>query len=94
MTIRRLPSDFVVSERPSASFLRSLRAGRSAEAVHAVYELRKESLGTPEAVGLLGKALGVGGGRVDYAGLKDKHARTTQLVSVERPHGEIRTEVL
>jgi tRNA pseudouridine13 synthase len=94
MTIRRLPSDFVVSERPSASFLRSLRAGRSAEAVHAVYELRKESLGTPEAVGLLGKALGVGGGRVDYAGLKDKHARTTQLVSVERPQGEIRTEVL
>jgi tRNA pseudouridine13 synthase len=93
MTIRRLPSDFVVTERPSAAFMASLRAGRAGLAVHAVYELRKESLGTPEAVGLFGRALGIGGGRIDYAGLKDKHAHTTQLVSAERKTGEAPTEI-
>lgn len=73
MTIRRVPGDFLVREvlRP--------HAGGGA---HAVYELTKESLTTPEAVGKLAHALGVRPGDCAYAGLKDKHAITVQSVSV------------
>ncbi|HEX2838955.1 MAG TPA: tRNA pseudouridine(13) synthase TruD [Phycisphaerales bacterium] len=73
MTIRRVPGDFRVREvlRPHAG-----------GAAHAVYELTKESLTTPEAVGKLARALSVRPGDCAYAGLKDKHAITVQSVSV------------
>ena len=93
MTIRRQPADFVVLERPSAAFTDALRAARGGPAMHAVYELTKESLGTPEAVDQFARAVGTRGGTVDYAGLKDKHARTTQLVSVRLDQGEPAREV-
>ncbi len=93
MTIRRQPADFLVIERPSAAFLAAMLAGREGAATHAVYELTKESLGTPEAVGMFAKQVGARGGTVDYAGLKDKHARTTQLVSVMMESGEPPTQV-
>lgn len=85
MTIRRQPADFVVTERPSAAFLGALVPARSGATTHAVYELCKQSLGTPEAVAALARAVGVRAGQVDYAGLKDKHALTTQLVSIPVP---------
>ena len=93
MTIRRQPADFVVIERPSAAYSAGLRAGRGADAPHAIYELTKESLGTPEAVHQFAREVGGRGGAVDYAGLKDKHARTTQLVSVRPEKVEPRSEV-
>ncbi len=61
----------------------AMRAGRGADAPNAVYELTKESLGTPEAIHQFAREVGARGGAVDYAGLKDKHARTTQLVSAK-----------
>lgn len=82
MTIRRQPSDFRVEERPAPGFLESLcdRPGR--DAPHAVYVLVKTSIATPDAAGFLARELGVRPGQVAYAGLKDKHAETRQLVSV------------
>lgn len=82
MTIRRQPADFLVEERPSADFLASLAERGGPRAPHAVYALTKESLTTPDAAGQLARALRVGPGAVSYAGLKDRHARTTQYVSV------------
>lgn len=73
MTIRRVPGDFRVRE-----VLRPDDGGGA----FAVYELTKESLTTPEAVGKLAHALGVRAGDCSYAGLKDKHAITVQSVSV------------
>lgn len=93
MTIRRQPEDFAVTERPMPAFLAALSPSRSGEAPHAVYELTKRSLATPEATGMFGRAVGVGGGRVDYAGLKDKHARTVQMVSVEPGDGRVPRQV-
>lgn len=103
MTIRRQPEDFVVEEVVSAGFLGGLevaaREGRKrghdkSEAVrdarptlHAVYRLRKTSLTTPEAVAWFAKGVGVKAGVVDYAGLKDKHAATVQMVSVPAEPG-------
>ncbi len=72
----------MVEERPGARFLARLSSDRGA---HAVWRLTKESLTTPAAVEGLARALGVRPGVVGYAGLKDKHARTSQLVSVPAP---------
>ena len=61
MTIRRQPADFVVVERPSAAYLAAMRAGRATDAPHAVYELTKESLGTPEAIHQFAREVGARG---------------------------------
>src|SRR5262245_61719908 len=83
MTIRRVPEDFVVEEVIAPGARARWSAARAGGSEHAVLELRKKSLTTPDAVGHLAKALGVRAGTVDYAGLKDKHAVTTQHVSVK-----------
>ncbi len=74
MTIRKQPGDFRVREM--------LTAPPGATGSFAVIELNKESLTTPEAVARLAKALGVRHAEISHAGLKDKHAHTTQHVSV------------
>jgi len=88
MTIRKQPADFVVRERLGGAFHAGLRAEPGPGGAHAVYEVTKESLTTPEAVAHLARALGVPAGVVAYAGLKDKHAISTQHVSV--PAGALR----
>lgn len=90
MTIRRIPEDFVVEELPSLATTEALRSAWAAGSTHAVYELTKVSLTTPEGVQRLAKALGFKWGEVDYAGLKDKHAKTTQWVSLPVPKAPAR----
>lgn len=82
MTIRQSPSDFIVVEATTHAFQSLLRTARSASAGFAAYELTKESLTTPAAAGMLAQRLAVRIADVQYAGLKDKHARTTQIVTV------------
>lgn len=72
MTIRRVPSDFRVREVLHPSEPGPL----------ALYEVTKESLTTPEAVAKFARALSVSLTDCSYAGLKDKHAVTTQFVCV------------
>lgn len=81
MIIRRQPSDFVVEEELNEAFSSGVAASARAPGDQAVYLLEKTSLTTPEAVQGLGAALRVGGGKVAYAGLKDKHAVTRQYVT-------------
>lgn len=81
MTIRRVPTDFRVDEIATAPFRESLRPAADARALFAVYRLQKTSLSTPEATARLAKALTIKPGDVSHAGLKDKHAHTTQHVS-------------
>lgn len=94
MTIRRQPADFQVEEVLEPEFLsRVLQEPAAAAAASggasgraptfALYKLRKSSLTTPDAVSRLAKALGVRSNDIEYAGLKDKHALTTQHVSVQ-----------
>lgn len=82
MTIRRTPADFVVEELPAPGFVEALRPAPAPETPHAVFRLHKSQLTTPHAGNLLAAELGVRHNAVSYAGLKDKHAETTQLVSV------------
>ncbi len=80
MTLRRIPSDFLVEERLSSEVADQMRASSTGR--FAIYSLRKTSLTTPDAVNRLARELGVRPDTVGYAGLKDKHAETVQFVSV------------
>ncbi len=80
MTIRKQPSDFIVREVLAEDVARAIATSRGNRR-HALYELRKESLTTPEAAAALARTLRVRPQDVSYAGLKDKHARTTQHVT-------------
>lgn len=81
MTIRRRPEAFVVDERVGPAFLDALSPVRPAGEAHAAFRLTKTSLTTPEAATRLAKALQIKAGLVARAGLKDKHALTTQHVT-------------
>lgn len=85
MTLRRTPADFVVTERETGAIASILRHDASPDHPFAVYRLSKTSLTTPEGVGMLARALGVRPGAASYAGLKDKHAVTSQLVTLAAP---------
>lgn len=86
MTIRRTPQDFRVEERPATSLLASLAPSPSPATPHAVLCLTKNSLTTPEAELRLAKALHLKPIAIQHAGLKDKHAITSQLVSCSLSH--------
>lgn len=93
MTLRRTPQDFRVFEVPSKGYIEALSTQASREHPHAVYELRKTSLSTPEALGFLCRELRTKAGSIDYAGLKDKHAETVQLISVCAQSGKHAAEL-
>ncbi|MBM4107770.1 MAG: tRNA pseudouridine(13) synthase TruD [Phycisphaerae bacterium] len=82
MTIRRQPADFEVREKVSERFLAGLTALAGGREGHVVYEVSKMSVTTPEAAAALARALSLRPGQVAYGGLKDKHATTTQVMSV------------
>ena len=81
MIIRRTPEDFRVTEHLTALATSAIVPG---EGAWEVWKLTKQSLTTPDAVGLLAKLLGIKPGQIEYAGLKDKHAITTQYISIPR----------
>jgi len=87
VTIRRQPSDFRVVERLDAAFSAALQPTPSKGTPFAIYRLDKTSLTTPEAVSQFAKRTGAGSGAVEYGGLKDKHACTSQFVSIAARSG-------
>jgi len=78
MTIKRSPNDFLVDEILSGPYTEGIRHEPRA---FALYRLTKQGRSTPEAAGALACVLGVPPGQVAHAGLKDKHAATTQYVT-------------
>ncbi len=80
MAIKSQPQDFIVDEVLDPAYLAKIE---QKPGPFVVYHLTKESLTTPEAVFYFSKALGMPASKVLAAGLKDKHAQTTQHVTVE-----------
>ena len=68
------PEDFLVDEVPLYA--------ASGKGEHQYLHVRKRLLTTPDMVRRLARAAGVNEREVGYAGLKDKHAVTTQWVSL------------
>ena len=75
MKQKSLPGDFQVDER-----IGPLPEGGS----YALYRLAKRGLGTPEAVGAVLRRWRVRRDQVAYGGLKDRHALTTQHLTIHR----------
>lgn len=78
--LRERLEDFVVDEIPAY-----LPAGAGE---HLFVRIRKRGLATPDAARRLAVALGVQPRDVSWAGLKDKHAVTTQWLSVHAPRAD------
>lgn len=76
-TIKASPGDFVVDEIPA--YL------PSGEGEHLYVHFRKTGLNTLGAVRQLADALGVDGKQAGFAGMKDRHAVTTQWASFPFP---------
>lgn len=71
------PEDFQVNEIPAYE--------PSGSGTHRYVQVRKTLLTTPELVHIIAKAADVAEAGVGYAGLKDKHAVTTQWLSLPLP---------
>ena len=69
------PEDFIVEELP---LYEPIRTG-----THTFFAIRKRNLSTFEAINRIGRDLQVRTQQFGYAGLKDKNAVTTQVLSVE-----------
>ena len=69
------PEDFIVEEIPLYEPSRS--------GIHTFFAIRKRSLTTYDAINRIARELHVNHRSIGYAGLKDKHAITTQVLSVE-----------
>ena len=74
MKLKCLPEDFRVEE---LSLVRPGGGGR-----YTYYRLTKRDLGTLEAVEAICRRWNLSGRRVSYAGLKDRHARTVQYLTI------------
>ena len=73
--IKTEPEDFIVEELPLYE--------PSGVGTHTFFAMRKRDLGTLEAINRLARELHVNARHIGYAGLKDKRAVTTQVLSVE-----------
>jgi tRNA pseudouridine13 synthase len=72
----REPEDFQVDEIPAYT--------PSGSGDHVYVRIKKRALTTRAAVGMLAKAAGVRERDIGYAGLKDKHAVTSQWISLPK----------
>ena len=68
------PEDFVVDEVPLYDF--------TGNGQHCFVRLWKRGVATPEALRVVARAAGIAERQIGYAGLKDKHAVTSQWISL------------
>ncbi len=73
MKLRRLPEDFQVDELTNAA---------TSSGPFALYRLTKKSIGTPEAISAIVERWKVQRKRISFGGLKDRHAVTTQHLTI------------
>ena len=73
MKLKRIPEDFQVDELSQVT---------STSGPFALYQLTKQSIGTLEVINMVVDRWKIPRRRISYGGLKDKHALTTQFVTV------------
>ena len=82
MKLKQSPADFRVEE------LTDLAGGAAGE--FSLYRLTKTGWTTPDAINKVRRRWSLDAGRVGYGGLKDRHAVTTQHLTVFRgPHADL-----
>jgi tRNA pseudouridine13 synthase len=75
--LRSSPEDFLVEELPAYE--------PSGSGDHVFVTIEKRGLTTPQAVDAIARALGLRSGDIGWAGMKDRHAVTRQLLSLPPP---------
>jgi tRNA pseudouridine13 synthase len=75
--IKQRPEDFIVEEIPAYD--------PTGEGEHIYLFIQKVGLSTSQLVSILARHFGVRESAVGYAGLKDRHAITRQVVSIHTP---------
>jgi tRNA pseudouridine13 synthase len=75
MKLKQQPDDFQVEEVTDAA---------PGEGPFAFYRLEKAGWSTPDALAAVRRRWKVGLGRLSYGGLKDRHARTVQYLSIHQ----------
>lgn len=86
MKLKSLPEDFVVRE---------MSAREPTKGAYSLYELSKTSLGTLEALRTIRVHWNLAPGQISHAGLKDRHAKTTQRITIKHgPKADHQTEQL
>ncbi|MBU2101824.1 MAG: tRNA pseudouridine(13) synthase TruD [Candidatus Omnitrophica bacterium] len=82
--IKAQPEDFIVKERIEVTFLK--------KGPFAIYQLTKRNWGTLEVLQFLSKRSRIPFVDISYGGRKDKHAQTTQYISIKhsRPPAPLR----
>lgn len=82
MKLKSLPGDFQVTE---------LSRVTASGGPFALYQLEKESLGTPEAIHAILQHWNLPRHRISYGGMKDRHAQTTQWITIQNgPRQDLR----
>ncbi|MCA9090302.1 MAG: tRNA pseudouridine(13) synthase TruD [Planctomycetaceae bacterium] len=76
MKLRRLPQDFQVDEVSAFPV--------EADGLYTVYRMTKEDIGTPEALDQIQRKWKLQRKHMSYGGLKDRHAVTSQFVTIQR----------
>ncbi|MGV8087271.1 MAG: tRNA pseudouridine(13) synthase TruD [Candidatus Woesearchaeota archaeon] len=79
MLIKHNPEDFIVEEIPLNNWLNEGR--------YAVFKMTKHSLDTEQALNIIIKRFHLTEGIIKYSGTKDKHAKTTQYISIPNNAG-------
>lgn len=75
MKLKQLPSDFIVEEITTVPI-------SSEKLPHTVYQMEKQEPDTFEAIRLLAKKIRISHHEIGYAGLKDKHSKSMQYISI------------
>ena len=80
MKVKATPADFIVQEQ-SSLVLSDRQSG------YAVFQLSKTSWDTFDLIELLARRLGVAAADISVGGMKDRHGRTEQMISVRGLRG-------
>lgn len=79
MLIKHIAEDFIVEEIPLNDWLD--------EGKYTVFRMTKRNLDTEQAIDMITKRFHLISGIIKYSGTKDKHAKTTQYISIPNKAG-------
>ncbi len=83
MTIKTSPTEFLVEEILTEEFQTGVRTSQPDGAGgHALFVMKKSGVTTPQVLGEIARRLKVPSGAIGHGGLKDRHAETTQHVTI------------
>jgi len=81
MIIKQVPEDFIVQEIPLKEW--------DDDGPYAVFKLSKTNLNTEQAIDIVARRFHLPQNTIKYSGTKDKHAKTSQYISIPNKTGII-----